>query len=58
MDKNSEIQIGLPCVYETLCYWLGIGFVVLVFALVAAIMLSVWRDNKKRRKKLKNKIPS
>jgi hypothetical protein len=55
MENSSEIQIGLPCVYETLCYWLGIGFFVLIFALIAAIVFSVWREEKNRLKKMKKK---
>ena len=48
---NSEIQIGLPCVYEQLCFWLGVAIAVIVVGIIAALIISVWRDKMKQQKK-------
>ncbi|MEP4890967.1 MAG: hypothetical protein ABJV04_13135 [Aliiglaciecola sp.] len=46
-----EIRIGLPCVYEQLCFWSGVGIAVLFISIIAAIIISVWRDKIKQQKK-------
>jgi ATP/ADP translocase len=51
--NNSEIQSGLPCVYEQLCYWTGIAVAVLFVGLIGAIIISVWQDKIKQQKKRK-----
>lgn len=50
MDTR-EIQIGLPCVYEQLCFWTGIAIAVFFVGLIGAIIISVWRDKLKQQKK-------
>jgi heme exporter protein D len=45
-----EIKIGLPCVYEQLCFWSGVGISVLFISLIAAVVISVWRDKIKQQK--------
>jgi hypothetical protein len=48
--NNNEIQIGLPCVYEQLCFWTGITIAVFFAGLIGAIIISVWRDKIKQQK--------
>tara|TARA_R110002167_G_scaffold49428_1_gene144834 strand:+ start:1468 stop:1656 length:189 start_codon:yes stop_codon:yes gene_type:complete len=48
--NNSEIQIGLPCVYEQFCFWTGIVIAVFFVGLIGAIIISVWRDKLKQQK--------
>jgi hypothetical protein len=48
--NNNEIQIGLPCVYEQLCFWTGIAIAVFFAGLIGAIIISVWRDKIKQQK--------
>jgi len=49
--NNSEIQIGLPCVYEQFCFWTGVAIAVFFVGLIGAIIISVWRDKVKQQKK-------
>jgi len=49
--KNSEIQVGLPCVYEQFCYWTGVAIAVFVVGLIGAILISVWRDKIKQQRR-------
>lgn len=49
--NKSEIQIGLPCVYEQLCFWTGVAIVVFFVGLIGAIVISVWLDKIKQQKK-------
>jgi len=52
---NSEIKIGLPCVYEQLCYWTGVAIAVFIVGLIAAIIISIWWDKIKQQKKRRNR---
>ncbi|MDO6694664.1 hypothetical protein Q4574_15310 [Aliiglaciecola sp. 3_MG-2023] len=54
--NNTEIQIGLPCVYEQLCFWSGVGIAFLFVAIIVAIVVSVWRDKIKQRKKREERL--
>ncbi|GAB5381166.1 MAG: hypothetical protein Alis3KO_16190 [Aliiglaciecola sp.] len=47
---SNDIQIGIPCVYEDLCFWLGVGFGVLVIVAIATLVWSVWQDKRKQEK--------
>jgi uncharacterized membrane-anchored protein YhcB (DUF1043 family) len=49
--NKSEIQIGLPCVYEQLCFWTGVAIIVFFVGLIGAIIISIWRDKIKQQKK-------
>jgi hypothetical protein len=49
--NKSGIQIGLPCVYEQLCFWTGVAIVVFFVGLIGAIIISVWLDKIKQQKK-------
>jgi hypothetical protein len=53
--SNNNIQIGLPCVYEQLCFWTGIAIAVFFVGLIAAIIISVWRDRLKQQSKHKKR---
>jgi hypothetical protein len=52
--NESGIQIGLPCVYEQLCFWTGVAIVVFFVGLIGAIIISVWLDKIKQQKKRPN----
>jgi uncharacterized membrane-anchored protein YhcB (DUF1043 family) len=49
--NKSEIQIGLPCVYEQFCFWTGVAIIVFFVGLIGAIIISIWRDKIKQQKK-------
>jgi hypothetical protein len=49
--NKSGIQIGLPCVYEQLCFWTGVAIVVFFVGLIGAVIISVWLDKIKQQKK-------
>lgn len=49
---KDRLQIGIPCVYEALCFWLGVGFAVAVVGSIGYVFYSIWKERnevKKRR---------
>lgn len=52
---NNNIQIGLPCVYEAFCFWTGVAIAVFFMGLIAAIVISVWRDRITQRNRRKQR---
>ena len=51
LPMSKDIQIGIPCVYDALCFWAGIGFAVFVFGLIGAVFFSVLRERHLQQKK-------
>lgn len=49
--NTNQVQIGLPCVYEELCFWAGVGFALLVLGLVSSVVISVIREKKRQQRK-------
>lgn len=43
---SAEIQIGMPCVYEGACFWIGTSFGVLIFAAIAYFVWSAWQEKR------------
>lgn len=52
---NEDIQIGIPCVNEVLCFWAGVGFAVLVVGFIGAVIFSVLRERYVQQKKRKQR---
>lgn len=53
--SDNNLQIGLPCVYEQLCFWTGVAIAVFFVGLIAAIIISVWRDKLKQQNRRKQR---
>lgn len=48
--QNTDVHIGLPCVYPHLCQWIGVALIVAFMVGLAAIIYSVFKDRRAQRK--------
>lgn len=47
---SNDIQIGMPCVYEGLCFWIGAGFGAVVLFGILYFVWSAWREKQQQKR--------
>ncbi|MFT6895898.1 MAG: FlaG/FlaF family flagellin (archaellin) [Paraglaciecola sp.] len=54
--QNTDVHIGLPCVYPQLCQWIGVALVVAFVVGMAAIIYAVIKDRRAQRQARQDRV--